>query len=284
LDVVSISFIRDLVPALTDEEGELERSISSRFWRAPRRLEIDRGHLVWYARPSERVSAAPGMLEQFVALSDASAEQIAAYARRWGVLGLCEPHHRPMTGLTGPFHAKSRSHANCGSMSVNREPITAWRRLAKPMRSVMLLAAAGDDPDELRRPENWRGLGRRHLDALRAEPALAARDVRIFVRTIVGRLLVAADVRITLDHWGGAGLAIGGYGVLGALALELAIVVTGTRGFAMCSSCGRPYVPSRRPAAGRRRYCPECRAGHQDRRDAQSAQRRRRRGSARHGQ
>lgn len=275
-----MSLFRDLVPALTDDDGELERPASSRHWRAPRRIEIDGRELVWYAGGGDRVAAEPGMLEQFVRLADASDEEIAAYARRWGVLGLCEAHHRPMTGLTGPFHAKARGHSRCGFMSVNREPIAAWRRLARLVRSVMLLAAARDDPDELRRAQNWRGIGAARREALPEDAALAARDVRELVRMIVGRLLVAGDVRIMPDYWGGTGLTAGGYGLLGALALELATVVTGTPAFAFCSSCSRAYTPTRRPSAGRRRYCPGCRAAHQDRRDAQSASRTRARTKA----
>lgn len=46
--------------------------------------------------------------------------------------------------------------------------------------------------------------------------------------------------------------------LLGALALQLAYVVASSEGVATCFACGRFYTPRRRPAAGRRSFCPAC--------------------------
>lgn len=44
----------------------------------------------------------------------------------------------------------------------------------------------------------------------------------------------------------------------GALALQLAYAVASAEGVATCFACGRFYTPTRRPAAGRRSFCPAC--------------------------
>jgi hypothetical protein len=44
----------------------------------------------------------------------------------------------------------------------------------------------------------------------------------------------------------------------GALALQLAYAVASSEGVATCFACGRFYTPTRRPAAGRRSFCPDC--------------------------
>jgi predicted RNA-binding Zn-ribbon protein involved in translation (DUF1610 family) len=44
----------------------------------------------------------------------------------------------------------------------------------------------------------------------------------------------------------------------GALALQLAFAVASSEGVTTCFACGRFYTPSRRPAAGRRSFCPDC--------------------------
>jgi hypothetical protein len=44
----------------------------------------------------------------------------------------------------------------------------------------------------------------------------------------------------------------------GALALQLAFAVASSEGVTTCFACGRFYTPTRRPAAGRRSFCPDC--------------------------
>jgi hypothetical protein len=44
----------------------------------------------------------------------------------------------------------------------------------------------------------------------------------------------------------------------GALALQLSYAVASSEGVATCFACGRFYTPTRRPAAGRRSFCPDC--------------------------
>jgi hypothetical protein len=65
--------------------------------------------------------------------------------------------------------------------------------------------------------------------------------------------------------------------VLGALVVQL-LAATAGNGFAICASCGRAFVPKRKPAAGRRSYCQSPSCGRRAAmRDAKAAQRRRER-------
>jgi hypothetical protein len=46
--------------------------------------------------------------------------------------------------------------------------------------------------------------------------------------------------------------------LLAALACQLAFAIARGESLFLCSACSQPYTPTRRPAAGRRHYCPEC--------------------------
>jgi hypothetical protein len=54
-------------------------------------------------------------------------------------------------------------------------------------------------------------------------------------------------------------IRLGGYGLLGALAVQLVFDVCRTDGLAVCSSCGTPYLPpKRRPRQDQNSYCADC--------------------------
>jgi hypothetical protein len=64
------------------------------------------------------------------------------------------------------------------------------------------------------------------------------------------------------------------YGKLFAnLAIQLMMAVSQVDSLAVCSKCGKPYKPKRRPKNNQRRYCPDCKKFAQ--RDASAAYRRR---------
>jgi predicted RNA-binding Zn-ribbon protein involved in translation (DUF1610 family) len=47
-------------------------------------------------------------------------------------------------------------------------------------------------------------------------------------------------------------------GLGSALALQLMTLACQSKGIAICSSCGRPFPPKRRPIPTRESYCPKC--------------------------
>jgi hypothetical protein len=68
----------------------------------PPRIEIDGDQLVWsgFDGPLKTSRVVPEILEGFTSLSDAPDKQICAYARRFGVLKICE-HSVPMSHQQG---------------------------------------------------------------------------------------------------------------------------------------------------------------------------------------
>lgn len=65
-------------------------------------------------------------------------------------------------------------------------------------------------------------------------------------------------------------------GLFGALAIQLAAII-GAADFAVCTSCGAPFHPSRRPSPNDRTYCPDCRKAGRPQADASRDYYRRRR-------
>lgn len=60
-------------------------------------------------------------------------------------------------------------------------------------------------------------------------------------------------------HNGRRSIRLGGYGLLGALAIQLVFDVCRSDGLAICTSCGTPYLPARRrPRRDQNPYCPDC--------------------------
>src|SRR5205823_2048257 len=52
---------------------------------------------------------------------------------------------------------------------------------------------------------------------------------------------------------------LGGYGLIGALAVQLLFDCSRTDGLVVCTSCGTPFLPAfRRPRRDRNPYCSDC--------------------------
>jgi hypothetical protein len=84
-------------------------------------------------------------------------------------------------------------------------------------------------------------------------------------------------------RWEGAGrkVFLGEGGLFGELAQRLMSAIARTDGVAICSACGRPYMPGRRPDPDRRMYCDDCRNKGRPQRDAARDYRRRKRAEER---
>jgi hypothetical protein len=53
-------------------------------------------------------------------------------------------------------------------------------------------------------------------------------------------------------------IALDGGGVYGAVVRQVIFLAARLDGLAVCTACSRPYIPNRRPAAGRNNYCRDC--------------------------
>jgi len=108
------------------------------------------------------------------------------------------------------------------------------------------------DPDEPYR-RRLAALGRRRM-------ANSAEFQRRLLGEVLNYWLELAGVRPRLD-WSTLKPAVqlGGYGLIGALAVQLLFDCSRTDGLAVCTSCGTPFLPGpRRPRRDRNIYCSDC--------------------------
>lgn len=171
------------------------------------------------------------------------------------------------------------------------EPASAWRKFAREARAMMRIASFLHRK-EMGKPEDWQALQdywsvgafprASHLavswvqspyftkwptadeplswSAVPQDAAAIGIHRRLLAR-IVNRWQELGRVRPCLP-WGfgeiSSRLVLMGDGLMGALAIQLLMAVSGGKGLALCSSCGAPYMPKRRPNTKRRNYCLDC--------------------------
>lgn len=238
----------------------------------PPRIEW-RGKAPWKESPP-----AGACLWPFLRLKTATDQQIASFAVKWGVLGICK-HGRPGThDSCDPMLVATESWAGQAKPgwwydSWYWEPLEAWRVRAGRFAAYLSIALdlrQGNTP----RIDDW----------LITEGELAAETVNNapqgwqanWVAQFMTAVLQDAAIyplvrwndatpgfRVTL---GRAGLlapssASIGYGwkentLFSALAAQL--VVAAAAPLYRCDECRSPFQAQRRPRSDRRRYCPEC--------------------------
>ena len=253
---------------------------------------VGEGPIVGVVEPRRAV------LDAFLRLNlDPSDDAILGYARGYGLLGLAPAERRvgsefviptvpwvgeQLTWTLGYRHAPG----------VLREPLRLWRRVIAEIAAVY--AAAGHlRLDQVLDREAWAPLAGilelplgadATVDA--AVPAEAPAGSRATVPwlpvnptslegqrqalvAVLGAWLALGAVRPVIA-WGAPRpdepvVTLGVTTLFGGLVLELLLAAGGTAGFAICSGCGLPYVPRRRPPGGsfgapRAAYCPTCQA------------------------
>ncbi len=259
-------------------------------WVLPERVAIEGDWLVYW--PGERRTTGPGggMLREFVDLAGAQLAAVERYAYRWGPLGLCKEHRLPHThtapsrfvaqqfgGLAAhrePCAPSVRLHGGGWQFS---EPLSAWQSYARQARALLNIAARLHDGNPGER-KDWKVL----YEGFGVVPSARPRGIalvlweRARLALFVSIWLELGNVRPVLTWWDEAawvlaGPGLPGFGLFPALAVQLSLAVSATRGFATCSACGVWYPTGRQPAAGRRRYCDKCRADKVPMREARRA-------------
>ncbi len=211
-----------------------------------------------------------GLLDDFIRLADADDAAIADYATSHGLLLVCK--HREPT-----LHLVQSGKGICDPLGFGtghvRSPVAVWRRYAEVARATLLLADAlrrGDVGDA----SNWRSLYKFSESQPFTLRRLAESDRRSLSAdgtdwVGIGR----SELALVIERW----LAVGGVGIrfrwwqsepdislgittfpaaglFAAIAVQLMSTVSGQE-LAVCSHCGSPYVPPRKPRAGERNYC-----------------------------
>jgi DNA-directed RNA polymerase subunit RPC12/RpoP len=258
------------------ENAGLGRPLSTRALYVPQTIEL-RGtranrHIQWLPRPSNPVNPTATLLDQFVRLGDATEERILQYARRWGVLGICV--HGLPSSHNPPVGDPTRDRAACFAMTVKDvdpskpdEPVEHyewlddWKRFSNASRSLLNIATRlyNGKPGF---PQDWQRVVM--CNPFMRPPRIPWWEPRVGVDRsqlsgVMNDWLLWGGVRPTMeygrDFWS---VKLTGHGLFGVLAVYLSLSIAKTGGFAICTSCSRPYLPRRQPNANRRQYCPEC--------------------------
>lgn len=242
----------------------------------PASIALEGDRLVWNYGEGHWKNPDKSLLRGFIDLADALPDDILSFARRWGLLHLCNQHHVPVTHRDRQFRL-TNERFRFGQCRIAQckggffELIEDWRTFAKQARAIARLSST-----EMR---DAHGVAEdiALLWNASARPILRVRPKRSNRRLIVDAVntwLGLADMRVfvTIRQRGYAQQFSGG--LFGAIGLRLAASMAGSTGFAFCFTCGRTYKPFRTPSIGRRNYCPQCRSKAADR-DAHRAARRR---------
>lgn len=255
----------------------------------PARIQFEGAFLTWPWVPhgdEKRVTyrqAKPGMLAGFVRLHRASDQEILAYARKWGVLGICERHGLPCSHNQYPYGPYDGVKP-CLPMLVTPlpregsdfqvgEPLAHWRVWSRKAQAILNIGARLNQ-GKLARLEDWQALKDLH------DSGLGETEQEPFMKNVAK---ARAELAFELDGWISMGqvrpriswktdntrlkaqfsldAVSSGPNLFGLLALNIAVAIAsgeGEKGLAVCCACGESYPPKRRPDPNRRNYCEDC--------------------------
>jgi hypothetical protein len=211
-------------------------------WLIPPDIRLD-GEMLRYGEFSSRakwvVHPAIKLLDAFTRLATSEPGEVVGFARRWGVLGLCQH------GLVAD-HERYPGLADEPCRLQYAEAVERWRYYADAMKRAL------EEGAKLR--------GQRKLGAQSARATKRIEDFLLVCRRLV---LYFGGLRPVLVVEGGRfeiKLSGASYstGLAAALTTQFLFAVAGAAGIASCAGCGALFMPRRRPAKNRRSYCTEC--------------------------
>jgi len=248
----------------------LARPLAAERIRVPASVKLHKDRLVWKMFDGERKPRwsypDSGLIWKFVELADqeVSRKKIAAFARSWGVLGVCE-HGYPNFHPQYEESEGRRTLVFCHGpkempLLSGEEPVLDWRKIAGRLRTVLVLArdvAAGRLGD----PEDWERAGVPYASIQNWRQLIEPRRARLAV--LLNGQLILANSRLEL-RWAEATpeVRIGGRGLYAALVAQLLLEVSSSEGLLVCDdpNCRRVFRGTRAPE-GRRNFCGLCRRG-----------------------
>ena len=256
---------------LVTEGGWLERPLPAT-WRRWEGMAVDGDDLV---ATGASVAVRPGRpaLEDFLPLTTADSGEVAAYARRWGLLGACSHGlvrtHGPEAFPSSFGNARYLTpvYAECrASDKVGVEAITVWRYWAETFGAMLRtgsvlrhLPAKQREWAALFQQPPWEGLP--VVKPIVADVVVTEDKEAQRARLAMGAegMLHCAGVRPSVT-WGAGTPDVGWHveGLLGWLAMQVVLALSGVETWAVCASCGAPHRP-RAYRRDRAAYCEACR-------------------------
>jgi len=281
---------------LADAEGNLERPLLVDEWLASGpALSVGDEYLAvdWkaFVTSPRIVKAEPPMLERFARLAEPHPnpdQRVLRYARRWGLLDLCE-HQLPIDHGTsslpfafataGPEAFTFDLSGNCRSL-FGTEPVATWLYWSRQVAALLAIlsrlhrseSALAEDWSVLCEEAPWvalepvrQGLLDVREDARLWTAHLVGGGVPLEVQQAVASAAIETWLRlagVSLElRWahGVPEIAFRGGGLFGALGLQILLAAADSSGWLICPGCGTLHAPPR-ARYGRRSYCEECRA------------------------
>jgi hypothetical protein len=230
-------------------------------------------------------------------LADAEPESYSRFAKRWGMLGLCQhdlpaghnpfPYPPPramgignavlsflraenisldrrVAGAIGMLEGSSGSSLGSPCFPESQEALQTWQQFAVEAQA-MLRIAGRLHRGQLPLPEDWAAVYARSgreapwWDRSDRPESPAVRFERWKLAEVVTEWLRLGNVRPQFE-WEGRSIrmVLTGQGLFGAIARELAFATGRAEGLASCHECGTFFIPDRKPVTGRRSFCFDC--------------------------
>jgi hypothetical protein len=218
-------------------------------WLVPPDVRLD-GEKLCYGEFGRGVSSRGNpptvkLLTDFLALADAPPGQIERYAKRCGVLGLCQHQADQNSPLVlGHQYCPDLGDEPCRFL--HAEPLESWRRYARLFRALLDQAAI------LRKRRRLRTRSKRAHDEV--EELLRHCDWVVRYFGCLRPVLVVENGKFDIKL-GGRFLSTG---LTAALTTQLLFTLAGALDIRPCSSCGKLFFLRRRPRKGENSYCLNC--------------------------
>ncbi len=189
-----------------------------------------------------------GILDSFLALTDATPFQVLRFIQRYGPLEYCR-------------HGSKLSHCDHHAKPQSAEAYRTWSRVAEATLNLAASLYSGRASDT----HAWEELAGFDADVADIHTYYGGRKSRVVTSQVV-----TDQVNWWLDVGGSHQLfswyppdrpTIGwrdDQHVFGAIARQMAHAIVRAPMLATCAECGSVFPTKRRPAAGRRSWCPSC--------------------------
>jgi hypothetical protein len=224
--------------------------------------------------PRRRVLPRPGLLREFVRLSTAAPETILAFAQKWGMLGIWQGSHRVLGIAADDDAGAEESFPTPLPCTIEirglfpfgwyggayQEPLDIWRLFSAQARALLDIGSQLHEGKRIEW-EDWADLfqigdPRDYVDLDSEEhdewgPVEGVLEDWLHLATARSRPFIPGATSRGRSAR---------YILFAALAEQLSHAVAREDALVNCWHCGNIYTPERRPAAGKRNFCPDCRA------------------------
>ncbi|HOB11102.1 MAG TPA: hypothetical protein PKY47_04970 [Acetomicrobium sp.] len=284
---------------LTDDEGRLASPVGARggIWVPPdAKLEFVEGKpYIFYPVPKNWPStvsiqqlnfeelkklgwaykeSTDKLLDDFVALANATPNKVLKFVKKWGPLWACVSHSTHKAELAGvmgveivsliqpvgPLHGDATLGFSWCSW-VPAEDVSTFvmeAKRAKAALSIYTCLKLKKEED----PTDWATLG--FVGKLKFAGTASAEEKKFIKKMFLCSFVESrlSEVGFSIDPQDLKLQIVSDLGFLRTAWLQLAQAMTGMRGIYVCDGCGKVYVRAlKKPAKGRLNFCPDCGEG-----------------------